>query len=217
MPNGDLAPEFDGATNIWKWRPARAYQSQLLVYLPSRHGLPRKPCNLDMNKEADMFIGLGKANPLNMNTLGASTRPLTVKSLPDRTEYRAMSSIARETWLRIIFSRSDLDWRMDLRCLDLQHKERIIEISDRLLFDFQERGASRHYFVRPIRYRTNGWTAPLRVGTMNGKSFFRGAIGKVAIYDFELNREQMLNHAQVMFGSSTRGLDEPFRFRSQDR
>jgi hypothetical protein len=43
-----------------------------------------------------------------------------------------------------------------------------------------------------------GGLAPLRVGTMNRKSFFAGAIGKVAIYDYELNPEQVLHHARMM-------------------
>jgi hypothetical protein len=42
--------------------------------------------------------------------------------------------------------------------------------------------------------------APLRIGTMNGRSFFAGAVGKVAVYDFELSREQILNHARMMLG-----------------
>jgi hypothetical protein len=45
--------------------------------------------------------------------------------------------------------------------------------------------------------------APLRIGTLNRRSFFAGAIGKVAIYDFELSPDQILNHARMMFGSDT--------------
>jgi hypothetical protein len=44
--------------------------------------------------------------------------------------------------------------------------------------------------------------APLRVGTMSKESFFAGAIGKVAVYDYELSHEQVLKHARMMFDVS---------------
>lgn len=39
-------------------------------------------------------------------------------------------------------------------------------------------------------------TAPLRIGTRDFNSFFEGAIGKVAIYDYELSAFQVLEHYQ---------------------
>ncbi|CAF1498233.1 unnamed protein product [Adineta ricciae] len=36
-------------------------------------------------------------------------------------------------------------------------------------------------------------TAPMRIGTRDRKSFFKGAIGKVALFDYELNSPQLLN------------------------
>jgi hypothetical protein len=40
----------------------------------------------------------------------------------------------------------------------------------------------------------------LRVGTMNMKSFFAGAIGKVALYDYELTTQQVEGHDRRMVG-----------------
>jgi hypothetical protein len=41
-------------------------------------------------------------------------------------------------------------------------------------------------------------TAPLRIGTRDRRSFFPGAIGKVALYDRELNAATLLAHSQEM-------------------
>lgn len=41
--------------------------------------------------------------------------------------------------------------------------------------------------------------APLRVGTRDLKSFFLGAIGKVAVYDYELTPDQILSHYNAMW------------------
>jgi hypothetical protein len=43
-------------------------------------------------------------------------------------------------------------------------------------------------------------TAPVRIGTRDFESFFEGAIGKVAFYDYELNEKQLLVHYNVMCG-----------------
>jgi len=43
-------------------------------------------------------------------------------------------------------------------------------------------------------------TAPFRVGTRDLASFFLGAIGKVAIYDYELTPVQLTEHYQAMVG-----------------
>lgn len=42
--------------------------------------------------------------------------------------------------------------------------------------------------------------APLRVGTMNLKSFFAGAVGKVALYDYEPTTQQIEAHYRRMVG-----------------
>ena len=52
----------------------------------------------------------------------------------------------------------------------------------------------------PITMR-NG-TAPLRIGTRNLDGFFRGAIGKVALYDRELSASRVLAHYRLMKSSS---------------
>ncbi|WP_216207199.1 LamG domain-containing protein [Amycolatopsis aidingensis] len=41
-------------------------------------------------------------------------------------------------------------------------------------------------------------TAPLRVGTRDFESWFAGAIGKVAVYDYELTAEQIAAHTDAM-------------------
>lgn len=44
---------------------------------------------------------------------------------------------------------------------------------------------------------SNG-TAPLRIGTRDLGSFLQGAVGKVAVYDYELTPAQLAAHARVM-------------------
>lgn len=41
-------------------------------------------------------------------------------------------------------------------------------------------------------------TAPLRIGTRNSTSFFEGAIGKVALYDYPLSAARILEHHRIM-------------------
>jgi hypothetical protein len=41
--------------------------------------------------------------------------------------------------------------------------------------------------------------APFRVGTRDLGSFFKGAVGKVAIYDYEVGEERLAEHARRMF------------------
>ncbi|MFS0725066.1 LamG-like jellyroll fold domain-containing protein [Paenibacillus sp. 1P07SE] len=43
-------------------------------------------------------------------------------------------------------------------------------------------------------------TAPMRVGTRDLNSFFKGAIGKVAVYDYELSDGQLTVHYDAMGG-----------------
>jgi hypothetical protein len=42
-------------------------------------------------------------------------------------------------------------------------------------------------------------SAPLRVGTRNFTSFFKGAIGKIALYNYEIAVEEIAKHARKMF------------------
>ncbi len=44
--------------------------------------------------------------------------------------------------------------------------------------------------------------APFRVGTQTSRSFFAGSIGKVALYDYELTGDQVLAHTQAMLGGT---------------
>ncbi|WP_157273027.1 LamG domain-containing protein [Paenibacillus daejeonensis] len=43
-------------------------------------------------------------------------------------------------------------------------------------------------------------TAPMRVGTRDLNSFFKGAIGKIAVYDYELTAAQLTSHYAAMDG-----------------
>ena len=45
-----------------------------------------------------------------------------------------------------------------------------------------------------------GGTAPFRIGTRNFNSYFKGAIGKVAVYNYELDSTRILAHGKKMFG-----------------
>ncbi|CAF3776538.1 unnamed protein product [Rotaria sp. Silwood1] len=45
-------------------------------------------------------------------------------------------------------------------------------------------------------------TAPMRVGTRQLQSFFKGAIGKVAVFDYELNSNQIQIHFNCMVTST---------------
>jgi hypothetical protein len=56
--------------------------------------------------------------------------------------------------------------------------------------------------LNQFNIQSSAGSAPLRVGTMTRKSFFAGAIGKVAVYDYELNPEQISKHARMMFDVS---------------
>lgn len=54
---------------------------------------------------------------------------------------------------------------------------------------------------------------PLRIGTRDLKSYFQGAIGKVAIYDHELSNTRALAHAEEMFNYDSYVLaDHPVAF-----
>lgn len=45
-------------------------------------------------------------------------------------------------------------------------------------------------------------TAPIRIGTRDMASFFEGAVGKVALYNYELTEEQLLHHYHVMMDNA---------------
>jgi hypothetical protein len=45
-------------------------------------------------------------------------------------------------------------------------------------------------------------TAPMRIGTRQLESFFQGAIGKVAVFDYELNPNQIQTHFNCMITST---------------
>ena len=97
MPNGDLAPEFDGATQYLEVASSPRLSITTTGVLTIEAWIAPKTLQFGHEQGSGYVYWLGKGEPSQyMNTLGASTRPLTVKSLPDRTEYRAMSSIARE-------------------------------------------------------------------------------------------------------------------------
>ncbi len=46
-------------------------------------------------------------------------------------------------------------------------------------------------------------SAPMRIGTRDFASYFEGAIGKVAIYDYELTERQLIAHYNEMLGLSS--------------
>jgi hypothetical protein len=48
-------------------------------------------------------------------------------------------------------------------------------------------------------------SSPVNVGTMAMDSWFEGAVGKVAIYNFLLSQSQITNHYQVMTGKTPTG------------
>lgn len=52
-------------------------------------------------------------------------------------------------------------------------------------------------------------TAPMRVGTRDLASFFEGAVGKVAHYDYELTSTQLVAHSNAMTGSGQTVPDPP--------
>jgi hypothetical protein len=45
-----------------------------------------------------------------------------------------------------------------------------------------------------------GGAAPFRIGTRNLNSFFKGAIGKIAVYNYEPDSTHLLAHTKTMFG-----------------
>ncbi len=47
--------------------------------------------------------------------------------------------------------------------------------------------------------------SPLNIGTMASTSWFQGAIGKVAIYNYLLSQTQITNHYTQMSGNSPTG------------
>ena len=59
-------------------------------------------------------------------------------------------------------------------------------------------GCFSQYSILP---KANG--SPVNIGTMAHDSWFQGAIGKVAIYDFLLSETQIVNHYRVMTGKSS--------------
>ena len=42
-------------------------------------------------------------------------------------------------------------------------------------------------------------SAPFRAGTRDLSSFFQGAVGKIAFYNYELNEDKILSHSRKMF------------------
>lgn len=51
-------------------------------------------------------------------------------------------------------------------------------------------------------------TAPFRIGTRNFGSYFKGGIGKIAVYDQELGMSTIVEHGKKMFGYDYRVLSE---------
>jgi hypothetical protein len=62
------------------------------------------------------------------------------------------------------------------------------------LFTGKDQDALVKYNIEPTAGQ-----APFRVGTRDLGSFFRGAVGKVAIYDYEVGEERLARHARQMF------------------
>ncbi|MCF6467076.1 hypothetical protein FAF44_01440, partial [Nonomuraea sp. MG754425] len=50
-------------------------------------------------------------------------------------------------------------------------------------------------------------SAPVRVGTRDGQSYFKGAVGKFAVYNRELSATELRSHYSAMTGSAPRGAD----------
>jgi len=66
--------------------------------------------------------------------------------------------------------------------------------NDGAISTFTDQDALIDYAIVPVAGNT-----PLRIGTKNFSSWFRGAIGKVAVYNYELSAAQSLAHAKKMF------------------
>lgn len=66
--------------------------------------------------------------------------------------------------------------------------------SDGTISTFTDQDALKDYDIIP-----QAGSAPFRIGTRDLRSFFKGAIGKVAIYNYELSSARSLDHVKKMY------------------
>jgi hypothetical protein len=57
----------------------------------------------------------------------------------------------------------------------------------------------------PVNVTPQATNSQLNIGTVDTQSWFEGAIGKVAIYNYLLSQTQITNHYQTMTGNQPIG------------
>jgi hypothetical protein len=206
MPNGDLAPEFDGATQYLEVASSPRLSTTTTGVLTIEAWIAPKTLQFGHEQGSGYVYWLGKGEPSQYEYAGRiySAVNSEIPPRPNRISGYVFNrigglgsgsylqdpiSVGEWIYVTLIFNTRNVSPQFPMGYCSIFKNGVLRQITSLAEFN-----------TEPTR-----GTAPLRVGTMNGKSFFGGAIGKVAIYDFELSGQQILNHAQMMFGSSVRG------------
>jgi hypothetical protein len=203
MPNGDLAPEFDGATQYLEVASSPRLSITATGVLTIEAWIAPKALQFGRQQGSGYVYWLGKGEPSRYEYAGRMYSAVNseIPPRPNRISGYAFNpigelgsgsyfqdpvSVGEWIYVTLIFNTRNVSAEFPTGYCSI----------------FKNGVLRKMTPLAQFNTRPTGGIAPLQVATMNGKSFFAGAIGKVAIYDFELNREQIQNHAQMMFRSS---------------
>jgi hypothetical protein len=210
MPNGDLTPEFDGANQYLEVASNPRLSITATGVLTIEAWIAPKILQFKHGQGSGYVYWLGKGEPSQYEYAGRiySAANSEIPPRPNRISgyvfnrvgglgsgsyFQDQISVNEWIYVTLVFNTRNVSPQFPIGYCSIFKNGVLRQITSLAEFNTEP---------------TPG-TAPFRVGTMNGKSFFGGAIGKVAIYDFELSGQQILNHAQMMFGSSMREKTRP--------
>jgi hypothetical protein len=200
MPNGDFALDFDGATQYLEVVSNPRLSIPTTGILSIEAWIAPKTLQFSSEEGSGYVYWLGKGEPSQYEYAGRmySAANSEVPSRPNRISGYAFSSngglgsgsyfqdpISVNEWIYVtlIFNTRNVSPSFPTGYCSI----------------FKNGVLRKTTALNQFNIQSNVGSAPLRVGTMSKKSFFAGAIGKVAVYDYELNHEQILKHARMMF------------------
>jgi hypothetical protein len=203
MPNGDVAPTFDGAAQYLEVASSPLFSIATTGILTIEAWIAPKTLQFEHAEGSGYVYWLGKGEPSQYEYAGRmySATNRETPPRPNRISGYAFNRngglgsgsyfqdpVGVEEWIHVtlIFNTRNVSPKYPTGYCSIFKNGILRAVTPLAQFN-----------VEPV-----AGEAPLRIGTFNGGSYFAGAIGKVAVYDYELSSERIRLHAHLMFGLS---------------
>ena len=202
LPNGEIAAEFNGVNQYLTVRATPELSVPTSGVITIESWIRPSTLQFSRTEQEDYVYFLGKGNPSDgYEYANRMYSKVNSAGRPNRTSvYAWNTSGALGSGAYFQDTLNTTDWIMVTDVINMRDRSTAYPTGYISIYkNGRLRGKVRldQYNVTPGK--TN---APFNVGTRNYNSWFQGAVGKVAVYDYELTATQIANHYAAMTGSA---------------